>query len=54
MSLSSELRLWGVAIKELWQESRQKRRDNPYWYWFIYAVVFLYAFLQLMRHWLGQ
>jgi len=52
MTLSGELHAWTTAAKEIWQDERKKHRDNPYWYWFIFGVAFLYGVSQVILHWL--
>jgi len=47
MSFSSELKEWGVAAKELWQEENRK---HPYARWFFYALAFFYALREGLRH----
>jgi hypothetical protein len=51
MSLSSELRLWGIAIKELWQE---EQRNHPYLHWLIAAFVFVYLLVHQLLRWSEQ
>lgn len=44
MSFSTELHEWGVAIKELVQESKQK---HPFVFWLVLIVAFIYAFTKM-------
>lgn len=48
MGLSNELRLWGIALRELWQEEHQK---HPYLHWVIAGFVFISMLIKLLLRW---
>jgi hypothetical protein len=39
MSFSSELKEWGVAVKELFREEKKK---HPYLHWIVAGLIFFY------------
>ncbi len=51
MSFSSEIKEWGVAIKELWQEEHRK---HPYLHWIVAAFVFLYFVVHALLAWMDK